>query len=113
MEDTEIELVVLTKEQTEQFHQIVDIEKTSKVMTSSFYVILLMCNIILLIFSDRENAGSIVLMVILFMMMWTIFNLTRLNKKRCKLLDSLHKSGLAYLQINNILKQLKKDERNE
>ena len=113
MEDIKIELVVLTKEQTEQFHQIVDIEKTSRVMTNTFYIILLMCNIILLIFSDRENAGSIVLTVIMFMMMWTIFNLTKLNKKRCKLLDSLHKSGLTYFQMNNILDKIKKDERNE
>lgn len=112
MEDTKIELIALTEEQMKQFRQVTGIEDTSKIMTSSFYIILLICNVLLLIFRDRENAGTIVMAAILFMMMWTMINLFRLNKKRVQVLTDLHKSGLTYAQIKGVL-ELMKNERND
>lgn len=112
MEDTEIKFTALTKEQSEQANQIVDIENTSKTMTCIFYVILLICNILLLIFSDREGAGTLVLMVILFMMVWTMFNLSKLGRRKGELLASLRKSGLTHLQMKDIIERIRK-ERND
>lgn len=90
----------------ELFTEIININKTIKNISFAHAMFSLVLVGLILIFNNRQHTCEIVIAGAIFLFVWTrIFN-TKLRNKRKKLFKELHKSGLSYLEIGQIIRKL-------
>lgn len=88
------------------FTEVLSINKTIRNISFAHAMFSLSLAGLILIFSNRQHACEIVVAGAIFLFIWTRIFTTRLRNKRKKLFKELHKSGLSYLEINQIIHKL-------